>query len=123
MVFCLLLWYFSEFALGLFNKDPNVINWGVVKFKILLPLMFAIGLQEIYVSALRGLGYSVGPTIVLIICISGLRLLWIFTIYQLNPTFEMLMLTYPFTWTASMISTLVYLRRALRKIPQQNMPR
>ena len=123
VVFSLLLWYFSEFALGLFNKDPNVINWGIVKFKILLPLMFAIGLQEIYVSALRGLGYSVGPTIVLIICISGLRLLWIFTIYQLNPTFEMLILTYPFTWTASMISTLVYLRRALREIPQHNMPR
>lgn len=123
VVFCLLLWFFREETLGLFNKDPNVIRWGVVKFQILLPLMFACGFQEIYASALRGLGYSVGPTVVMIFCISVLRLIWLFTLYRLNPTFSMLMLTYPVSWVASTLFTWLYLRWALRKIPSQNMPR
>ena len=120
VAFCLLLWFFREETLGLFNKDPNVIHWGIVKFKILLPLMFACGLQEVFISALRGLGYSVGPTIVMIFCISVLRLVWIFTIYQLDPTYSMLLLTYPVTWVASALFTWIYLRIALKKVPNYN---
>lgn len=117
VVFSILLWLFKEEALGLFNKDPRVIAWGVVKYRIMLPLMFACGLQEIYISALRGLGYSVGPTIVMIFCICVLRFVWLFTVYQLNPTYLMLQLTYPFTWSASALATWIYMRMALRKVP------
>ena len=120
VIFCILLWLFREEALSLFSKDPKVIAWGVVKYQIMLPLMFACGLQEIFISALRGLGYSVGPTLVMIFCISVLRLVWLYTIYQLNPTYPMLQLTYPFTWAASALATWIYLRIALRKVPKQD---
>lgn len=117
IVFCFLLWVFREEALGLFNKDPRVIAWGVVKYRIMLPLLFVCGLQEIYISALRGLGYSVGPTIVMIFCICVLRFAWLLTVYQLNPTYPMLQLTYPFTWAASALATWIYMRMALKKVP------
>ena len=120
IAYCLLLWIFRAEALGLFNKDPEVIRWGILKYKILLPLLFACGLQEIYVSALRGLGHSVGPTVVLIFCICILRLVWLATVYRWDPCYSMLLLTFPFSWVASAICTWVYLRLALKKIPLKN---
>ena len=119
-IFCLLLWIFAEEMLGLFNKDPEVIRWGVLKFSILLPLMFTCGLQEIFVSALRGLGHSIGPTFVMIFCICILRLIWIFTIYRMDPSYSMLLYTFPFSWSCAALFTGIYLRYALKKLPRRS---
>jgi hypothetical protein len=49
-----------------------------------------------------------------------LRFVWLYTVYQLDPTYPMLQLTYPFTWTAAALATWFYLRMALRKVPKQD---
>ena len=116
-LYCFGIWIFLEEALALFNKNPEVIFWGKIKLHILLPLMFICNLQEIWISGLRGLGYSIGPTIMMIFCIAGLRLVWLFTIYSMFPSFQMLMLTYPFTWSAAALMSWIYLRYALKKLP------
>ncbi len=46
-------------------------------------------------GSLRGLGYSVGPMIVSLIGACGLRIVWIFTIFQMDRTPENLYISTP----------------------------
>lgn len=51
-----------------------------------------------HVGSLRGLGYSIGPMIVSLIGACGLRVVWIFTIFQMYRTPENLYISYPISW-------------------------
>ncbi|MBQ9500657.1 MAG: MATE family efflux transporter [Lentisphaeria bacterium] len=110
-------------ALALFNTDPDVIAWGVARYRILLPGLCVCGLQECFVSALRGLGYSVGPTLVMIFCICVPRVVWISTAFRWNPTYPVLIMTFPLSWAAAAVFLGIYLRFGLRKIPRRDLPR
>ncbi|MBS7219451.1 MAG: MATE family efflux transporter, partial [Oscillospiraceae bacterium] len=56
------------------------------------------GIMDTMVGSLRGLGYSIGPMIVSLIGACGLRIVWIFTIFQIDRTPENLYISYPISW-------------------------
>ena len=123
LAFAVVLIIGAKPALALFNTDPDVIAWGVARYWILLPGLCVCGLQECFISSLRGLGYSVGPTLVMIFCICVLRIIWISTAFRWNPTYPVLIMTFPLSWVAAAVFLGLYLRFALRKIPRRNLPR
>ena len=49
-------------------------------------------------GAIRGLGYSVMPMIVSLLGACGLRVLWIFTVFQWNHSLFTLYISYPISW-------------------------
>ena len=61
------------------------------------------GIAECFTSYLRGLKYSIVPTTVSLICIVGIRIVYIFTLFTFVPffhTFEALIWIYPVSWLA-----------------------
>jgi len=76
--------------------------------------------MEVFTGALRGMGYSLVPMIISIVGVCGIRILWIMTIFQLPKfhTVEMLFMTYPVTWTITLLALLVMffvMRKHLRE--------
>lgn len=68
---------------------------------LILGLPYAIcGLSECFAGYLRGMKYAVAPTIVSLICIVGLRMAYIFGLFNIPyfHTFDWLMSIYPFSW-------------------------
>lgn len=98
IVSALLIFIFCRPLLEIFTDSPDVIEYGVRKFCITLPLIFACALMEVFTGALRGLGYSLGPTVVTVFFVCVLRVIWIFTIFRCSPTLEVLLISYPVTW-------------------------
>ena len=47
---------------------------------------------------MRGLGYSLGPTIVSLLGACAFRIFWIYVIFPLDPRLENLMISYPVSW-------------------------
>ena len=47
---------------------------------------------------LRAMGKSLLPMVVTIIGACGLRIVWVYTVLPLDPTFFTLFLSYPITW-------------------------
>ncbi|MGN0334934.1 MAG: MATE family efflux transporter, partial [Lachnospiraceae bacterium] len=47
---------------------------------------------------LRGLGYAVVPMCVSVIGACGFRLLWIWTVFAANHSWDVLFLSYPISW-------------------------
>ena len=84
--------------------------------------------MDVMVGSLRGLGYSVMPTIVSLIGACGLRLLWIFTFFRINEQFhtpQSLYLTYPVSWIiticAHVVCFVIVRRRISRRLKTQSM--
>ena len=84
--------------LGIYSSDSDVIAFGIKRLSIICSTYFLCGIMDVIVGTLRGLGYSMLPMIVSLIGACGLRILWIFTIFQYHHTLSMLYISYPITW-------------------------
>lgn len=93
--------------LGLYTSDAQVIEYGLRRMLITCVPYFTIALMNVTVGMLRGLGSSVMPMIMSIVGTCGLRILWIYTVLPLNPTWEMLFLSYPISWAVTGIFQLI----------------
>ena len=65
---------------------------------------FLCGLMDVMVGSMRGMGYSFLPMIVSLIGACGLRVVWIFTVFQWHRSLFTLYLSYPITWTITALA-------------------
>lgn len=98
---------FGSQLLGIYSNDSNVIQYGMERLSIVCSTYFLCGIMEVACGSIRGMGYSVVPTIVSIAGACGLRILWVFTIFAANHTLFSLYLSYPVTWIITFLSHLV----------------
>ena len=81
--------------------------------------------MEVCCGSLRGLGYSVLPTVVSLTGACGLRVVWIFTVFAIDRSLWTLYLSYPVSWgltaLAHFICFLVVLKRqgGTKDVPPQ----
>ena len=95
--------------LGLYTSDSGVIEYGLRRMLLSCVPYFTIVLMNIPTGMLRGLGSSVMPMVMSIIGTCGLRIIWIYTAFRLNPTWEMLFLSYPISWVVTGVFQLIAL--------------
>lgn len=109
--------FFGRPLLGLYSSSPAIIDAGMLRMNVIARTYALCGMMDVMVGALRGLGYSVMPMIVSLIGACGLRLIWIFTLFQAEPFHNptSLYLTYPVSWlltfTAHVICFLIVRRK------------
>ena len=109
--FALLEFFFRAPLLGLFSTDREVISIGarmmarIVLFNVVfLPI-------EIFGGAMRGTGYALVPTVIMILCVCVTRVLWVTLLVSRVHTIEMLCLAYPITWSlCAAVFAAVYFR-------------
>ncbi len=99
--------YFSRPLLSLFSSDPNVIEVGVERMKIVVLPYALCGIMDVMTGVLRGIGYSTLPMIVSLMGACVFRLLWIATVFQAHHTMFVLLLSYPVSWTLTFIVLVV----------------
>ena len=78
--------------------EEDVIRQGIIRLGYVARPYALCGIMDTMVGSLRGLGYSIGPMIVSLIGACGLRVAWIFTIFQMYRTPENLYISYPISW-------------------------
>ena len=111
---------FSHGLLSIYSDNPQVIAAGMVRIKIIVGTYALLGAEDVLVGNLRGVGYSLVPTLVSVVCICGLRLLWIWTVFTI-PEYhipETVYYSYPLSWFAALAANLacvLIVRRKIRK--------
>ena len=83
--------------------DPNknaVIEYSMEIMRILLNIYFLCGIMDMLSASIRGLGNSVLPMIIGILGVCGIRLVWIYVFFPMEPLHNLtgLYLSYPITW-------------------------
>ncbi len=92
---CCLILFFSKTLLGLFTSDPEVIALATLRLRYIFFAYTFSFLQDVLSGYLRGFGMSIIPACCAVVCICGVRLLWIFTVFQRYPSFATIMTAYP----------------------------
>lgn len=90
---------FARPLLGIYTSDPAVIEWGLIRMWMLVTTCFIADTGDVFVSCLRGMGNSLMPMLLSILCTCGFRILWIAAVFAAFPTEVMLYLCYPLSWT------------------------
>ncbi|MBO4648890.1 MAG: MATE family efflux transporter [Lentisphaeria bacterium] len=94
-----LFYLFGKPLLKIYNADPEVIKWGMIRAKILFTTYFLCATMDTISGSLRGLGHSVKPTIVTLMGVCVFRIFWVLWIFPLDKTMENLMISYPVSWS------------------------
>ena len=96
-------------------NDIDAISAGKMRLGIVGQFYMLCGLMEVLVGAIRGMGHSFTTMLASIICICGLRIVWIYTIFRQIPTLECLYYSYVVSWLfviiVDAIMLVLYLRR------------
>lgn len=107
---------FGKQLIGIYNPDPEVIRWGLIRARFLLTTYFLCGIMEVITASLRGLGYSLGPTIVTLLGVCVFRVFWAWVIFPMDPTLERLLISYPISWILVSIVNGIMLYVICRKL-------
>lgn len=84
--------------LGIYSADAQVIQYGMTRLFIIGTTYSLCGIMEVMVGGLRSRGYSVMPMLVSLTGACAFRVLWIFTVFAMDPTPQTLYVSYPVSW-------------------------
>jgi len=111
----ILFFIFKNFILRLYTSDAVVMEYATVKLIYVMMPYLMCGVMEVLAGAVRGLGYSILPTIVSLLGACGLRVVWIMTVFQAYKSLPVLYVAYPVSWSITALTHLVCIIFALKK--------
>lgn len=88
----------AEPLLGLYTTDKEVISFGINRMEIICTFYMFCGMMDVFVGSLRGLGYSIMPMLVSLTGACLFRIIWIFTVFQVEQSIFSLYVSYPISW-------------------------
>lgn len=107
-----LLVIFARPILRIFITEAPVLEIGVEMLRFLAPCYITYILIELLAGALRSAGKSLGPTLITVFGVCGLRLVWLFTVVPAHHTVKAVILSYPITWIIASAAMTVYYFKA-----------
>ena len=101
-----LAYCFGPSLLSLYITDSQeAIGYGMLRLSIICLSYCLCGLMDVSTGALRGLGESFIPMVISVLGVCGIRIGWIYTIFQI-PRFhtpQCLYISYPVSWTVTFL--------------------
>jgi len=101
---------FSTELIGIFNTDPQVIDWGSRRLSIIVQTYFICAVMETLSGGLRGLGYSGTAAVSSLAGACLFRLLWVWLVFPRFHTIEGLCLSYPISWFLTALFNYIVVR-------------
>ena len=100
-----ILYFYSQPLSYFLISDKDIVNLTSKILKLIAPLYFIYVIGDVLSGAIRGIGDTFNPMIINIFGICVCRVMWIFFIVPLNPTFFMVLYGFIVSW---IITTLMY---------------
>ena len=99
---------FGSTFLGLFTREPAVIEAGMHRLTIMGFSYCVSAFMDCTIAANRALGKSLMPTIIVIMGSCVFRIIWVNTIFAHFHTIPSLYLLYVFSWTITAVAEIAY---------------
>jgi len=109
---------FGPSLLSLYITDSQeAIRYGMLRLSHICLTYFICGLMDVSTGALRGLGESFIPMVISVLGVCGIRIGWIYTIFQI-PRFhtpQCLYISYPVSWAITFLFQMIAFFLVYRK--------
>ena len=102
--------------LHFYTSGEEALAVGILRLRLVNLPYILCGLMEVSGAVLSGTGHSLPPMIISVIGLSGLRILWVLTFFQIHPSLESLYLSYPISWGVTFIGQYICFRILWKKI-------
>lgn len=99
----------GRFLLSIFDSNPQVIETGYIRLKLIFTAYIFSMLYEVMSGYLRGFGFSLVPALLTTIGVCGTRLVWIYAVFPKNRTFSTIMTAYPVSLSITSLLILIAL--------------
>lgn len=94
--------------LHIYSPDFTVVAMGMKKLSV-ISIPYAIyGLMNLFPSILRGMGYSLQPTLITLLGTCLFRIVWIYTVFQISRSLFVLYLSYPVSWAVTSVILILF---------------
>ena len=111
-----LMTLFPSFVIGIFNDSPDVIAVGKNLLLINIWSYVVYVVSDIYLSCTRGMGRSLGITMMNVVAIILPRMLWIWFLFPHCRTIDFLYLCYPVSYIISAVAQIIYFKIVRKKV-------
>lgn len=101
---------FGHQLLSIYITDSQeAIGYGLTRMACVCLPYFLCGIMDVSTGALRGMGASIAPMLISILGVCGMRIGWIYTVFQMPQyhTPEGLYISYPISWILTFGAQLV----------------
>lgn len=117
LVMGLASFFLGRRLLGIYTVNPSVIDAGMVRLLYISAPYFICGVMTVVASVIRGMGYSVIPTITTLVGVCGFRIAWLWTVARLpqTRTIAWVYSAYPVTWLITALALYMYFRHVYSK--------
>lgn len=104
------LMLFARPLCGLFNQEPEVLDYGVYFIRLISPFYLIANFNQIYAGALRGAGDAKMPMYIMLGSFVVFRQIYLLVTYQCFGTLLPVALGYPVGWVLCSVLLLGYYR-------------
>ena len=111
-------YFFGQQLLSIYTNDRHVIQYGIERLSVIAATYCLCGMMDTLVGSLRGVGYSILPMLVSLTGVCVFRVIWIFTVFKSLHTQFSLYVSYPISWTITIIAHMLcflVVRKRIRK--------
>jgi len=111
-VLIVLVMTFADTLISLFNTDPEVISYGVRFITVIAPFYVMITFTQSYSGALRGIGISKAPMLILLFSYVVFRQSYLAVVHLLGHSLAGVTMAYPAGWFMSTFLLVICYRRS-----------
>lgn len=115
---------FSKPLLRIYIPDnETAVDCGASRLLIIGIAYFICGIMDTFTGSLRGMGASTVPMVISILGVCGTRIIWIYTVFRVFHTPDVLFMSYPISWAITVtIQFICYLKVKKRLISKNTIP-
>ena len=104
--------------ISIFTDNPELVEIGYIRVMFITTAHLFSLFYDVMSGYMRGYGISLSPALVTMFCICGIRIFWIYTVFEKFRSFQTIMTVYPISLgtTALAIFILLLIKRPARKL-------
>lgn len=107
----ILIYTLAPLLISGFSRVDEVIAYGTLQARTVTLFYFLLAFSHAVSGILRGVGRSIVPMIVMLVCWCIIRITYVTLITNIIPEIQVIFWAYPLTWTLSSICFLTYYLR------------
>ncbi len=104
--------------ISIFTDNPELVEIGYIRVLFITTAHLFSLFYDVMSGYMRGYGISLSPALVTMFCICGIRIFWIYTVFEKFRSFQTIMTVYPISLgtTAVAIFILLLIKRPARRL-------
>ena len=112
VIISVFLFITAPHAIGLFNRDTDVLYYGTIFLRVIGPLDFVVCFNQVLAGTLRGIGDTKAPMLIMLFSFVLFRQIYLFVATHLSASIYVVALGYPLGWLVCSIIMLIYYNRS-----------